>query len=184
MAPGAPPIPPPDGIWQYHLINSQWSQATPGGDPMQRVLIRMAGQSSSSSVGYCLGDAVTPLSNPSFFAQANSTPYMIEGLVTFNEDSMFLTNSSTSQMNVDGPVAECFLALIESVGSQGVLIAFGGLMGIPGEPSSLDNANLAEPSIQWPLGNVSIYDIGNQNGFNRLQLEKYLLGAILAAQSL
>lgn len=133
----------------------------PGGDPFQRVLIGMSVQSSTTSVGYYLGGAITPLSNPSFDAETNSTPYMVEGLVTFNEGSASIKNSSTSQMNPDGTVAEGYLALIESLGSQGTLITFGGFTDIAGAPSSLEDSNLADPSFQWPLANVSIYDIGN-----------------------
>lgn len=161
MAPGAPGIPQPNAIYQYNINESQWAQMNPGGDPVQRVLIGMSAQSSTTSVGYYLGGAITPLSDPSFYAETNSRPYMVEGLVSFNERSATLKNSSTSQMNADGTVAGGFLALIESLGSEGVLITFGGFTDIAGAPSGLEDSNLADPSFQWPLANVSIYDIGN-----------------------
>lgn len=161
MAPGAPGIPPPNAIYQYNLGDGQWTQMNPGGDPVQRVLIGMSAQSSKTSAGYYLGGAITPLSNPSFYAETNSTPYMIEGLVTFNEASATLKNSSTSQMNPDGTVAEGHLALIESLGSEGVLITFGGFTDIAGAPSGLEDGDLADPSYQLPLANISIYDVGN-----------------------
>ena len=122
----------------------------------------MSVQSSTTAVGYYLGGAVTPLSNPAFDAQTNSTSYLVEGLVTFNERSATFKNSSTSQMNEDGTVAEGYLALIESLGSQGVLITFGGFIDIAGSPSGLEDSNLADPSFQLPLANVSVYDIGNE----------------------
>ena len=159
MAPGAPGIPPTNALYQYILGEGQWTQLIPGGDPVQRVLIGMSAQSSRTAVGYYLGGAVTPLSNPSFYAETNSTPYMVEGLVTFDEGSATFKNSSTSQMNADGTVAEGYLALIESLGSQGVLITFGGFKDIAGSPSDLENSNLADPSFQSPLANVSVYDI-------------------------
>ncbi len=160
MAPGAPGIPPTSAVYQYNIGSGQWTQINPGGDPVQRVLIGMSAQSSRDSVGYYLGGAITPLSNPSFYAETNSTPYMIEGLVTFNEGSATFKNSSTSQMNADGTIAEGYLALIESLGSQGVLIAFGGFTDIAGAPSGLESSNLADPSFQLPLANVSVYDVG------------------------
>lgn len=160
MAPGAPGIPPTNAVYQYDLSKRQWTQLNPGGDLVQRVLIGMSAQSSRTAVGYYLGGAVTPLSNPSFYAQTNSTPYMIEGLITFNEGSASFKNSSTSQMNADGTIAEGYLALIETLGSQGVLITFGGFTDIAGSPSGLESSNLADPSFQSPLANVSVYDIG------------------------
>ena len=160
MAPGAPGIPPTNAVYQYSLGEGQWTQLNAGGGFVQRVLIGMSAQSSSAPVGYYVGGAVTPLSNPSFFAQTNSTPYMVEGLITFDETSLTFKNSSTSQMNADGTVAEGYLALIESLGSQGALITFGGFKDTAGSPSGLESSNLADPMFQLPLANVSIYDIG------------------------
>ena len=159
MAPGAPAIPPASAIYQYSLSHGLWTELDPGGGLVQRVLIGMSVQGSTTAVGYYLGGAVTPLSNPSFYAQANSTPYMVQGLLAFDEGSMTFKNSSTSQMNTDGTVAEGYLALIESLGSQGVLITFGGFTDIAGSPSGLETSNLADPSFQLPLANVSVYDI-------------------------
>ncbi len=167
MAPGAPGMPPPNAIYQYNIGESQWAQINPGGDPVQRVLIGMSAQSSTTSVGYYLGGAITPLSNPSLYAETNSTPYMVEGLVTFNEGSATLKNSSTSQMNPDGTIAEGYLALIESLGSEGVLITFGGFTDLAGAPSGLEDSNLADPSFQRPLANVSVYDIANETWYQQ-----------------
>ena len=168
MAPGAPGIPPSNALYQYNIGERQWTQISPGGDPVQRVLIGMSAQSSTTSAGYYLGGAITPLSNPSFYAETNSTPYMVEGLVTFNEGFSTLKNSSTSQMNTDGTVAEGYLVLIESLGSEGVLIAFGGFTDTAGAPSNLEDSNLADPSFQWPLANISIYDIGNATWYQQM----------------
>lgn len=167
MAPGAPGIPPTNAVYQYDLGNSQWTQLNPGGDLVQRILVGMSAQSSRTAVGYYLGGAVTPLSNPSFYAQTNSTPYMIEGLITFNEGSATFKNSSTSEMNADGTIAEGYLALIETLGSQGVLITFGGFTDIAGSPSGLESSNLADPSFQSPLANVSVYDIGTETWYQQ-----------------
>ena len=167
MAPGAPGIPQTNAVYQYSLGEGEWTQLHPGGDPVQRVLIGMSAQNSRTAVGYYLGGAVTPLSNPSFYAETNSTPYMVEGLVTFNEGSTTFKNSSTSQMNADGTVAEGYLTLIESLGSQGVLVTFGGFTDIAGSPSGLESSNLADPSFQSPLANVSIYDIGTETWYQQ-----------------
>ena len=167
MAPGAPGIPSTNAVYQYNIEEAQWAQLNPGGDPVQRILIGMSVQSSRNSVGYYLGGAITPLSNPSFYAETNSTPYMVEGLVTFNEGSLTFKNSSTSSMNPDGTIAEGYLALIESLGSQGVLIMFGGFTDTAGSPSDLENSNLADPAFQWPLANISIYDIGNDTWYHQ-----------------
>jgi len=35
-APGAPKLPPPNGIWQYGFRNGNWVPIVPGGNPVQR----------------------------------------------------------------------------------------------------------------------------------------------------
>lgn len=49
-APGAPSTPPPNGIAEYELSNSQWGQAVAGGDPVERIHFGSAVQSSTIQV--------------------------------------------------------------------------------------------------------------------------------------
>ena len=166
-APGAPTEIPSNGISVYEMKNALWGQAITGGEPVERVHYGMAMQSSNMSVGYYIGGAITPKSDPNFNALPNAMPYMIQGLITMVEQTMLLENSSTTAMNVDGTAAGGFVALIDSLGSRGVVITFGGFTNVPGEPMSLDDDNLVDPSLHWDLGNVSVYDLGTQTWYQQ-----------------
>ncbi len=160
---GAPVVPPPNGICEYtsQLSNGQWAQAKFGGDPVQRIHLGSSAQSATSSLGYYLGGAITSRSDPSFNALPGATPYMVQGLVTLNEKSMDLQNASTNGLNKDGTAAAGFLALIETLGSAGVLVSFGGLANVPGKAMNLYDADLVDPSLHWGLAHISVYDIGS-----------------------
>ena len=166
-APGAPTEPPSNGISEYEMKEALWGQAITGGDPVKRTHYGMAVQSSTMSVGYYIGGAITPKSDPSFNALPNAMPYMVQGLITMVEQTMLLENSSTTAMNVDGTAAGGFVALIDSLGSRGVVITFGGFTNVPGEPMSLDDTDLVDPSLHWDLGNVSVYDLGTQTWYQQ-----------------
>ena len=166
-APGAPTVPPSNGISEYEIKNALWGQAVTGGNYVERTHYGMAVQSSTMSVGYYIGGAITPKSDPSFNILPNAMPYMVQGLITMVEQTMLLENSSTTAMNVDGTVAGGFVALIDSLGSRGVVITFGGFTNVPGEAMSLDDGNLVDPSLHWDLGNVSVYDLGTQTWYQQ-----------------
>ena len=61
---GAPTELPPDGVWQYDLGSGQWSMAAVTGVPVNRSVIGMSAQSSSSPVAYYLGGVKVPASDP------------------------------------------------------------------------------------------------------------------------
>ena len=166
-APGAPTVPPGNGISEYEINNALWGQVVTAGDPVERAHYGMAVQSSARSLGYYVGGAITPKSDPNFNALPNAIPYMVQGLITMVEQTMILKNYSTTAMNVDGTAAGGFVALIDSLGSIGVMVMFGGFKNVPGEPMSLDDDNLVDPSLHWDLGNVSIYDIGTQTWYQQ-----------------
>lgn len=64
-------------------------------------------------------------------------PYMVQGLITIAEETVNLTNSSTTGLNPDGTTLGGFTTLIESLGSAGVIVAFGGITNVPGRPMQL-----------------------------------------------
>ena len=166
-APGAPSTPPPNGIAEYVLDNNQWGQAVAGGDPVERIHYGSAMQSPTIQVAYYVGGAITPKSSPNFNALPNATPYMVQGMITIVEQTMTVENSSTSALNGDGTAAGGFLALIESLGSRGILVAFGGFTNVPGKPMSLFDDGLIDPSLHWDLGRVSVYDLDKKKWYQQ-----------------
>ena len=154
---GAPTALPPDGVWQYDLGSGQWSMAALSGVPVNRSIIGMSLQSFSSSVAYYLGGVKEPASDPYFWILPGATPYMDQGLLSFEEGSLTFQNFSTSGINEYGTAAAGFMTLIESIGTYGVLIAFGGISNVPGKPMNVTDEY--DSSLQWNLSSVSVYDI-------------------------
>ncbi len=157
---GAPTTLPPHGVWQYELGSGQWSMAALSGVPVNRSILGMSAQSSSNPVAYYLSGVKEPASDPYFWTLPGATPYMDQGLLAFEEGSLAFQNYSTSGLNEYGTVGAGFMALIESIGSHGVLVAFGGISNVPGRPMNVTDEY--DPSVQWNLSSVSVYDIGGQ----------------------
>ena len=166
MAPGAPKVPPPNEVWQYDMATDQWTNITTRGDPVQRLHFGIYVQSSTGE-GYYLGGAKTPKSDAAFLALEGATPYMVEGLLTFNESSLAFQNGSTSGLNEAGTEAGGFLVLIESLGQRGVLVTFGGVSNTAGVPMSLGDNNFRDPSLHLDFAQISIYDISNQQWYRQ-----------------
>ena len=166
---GAPTVPPPNGIWEYtsQTNEGQWTQASFGGDPVQRIHLGSSAQSAKTPTGFYLGGAITPKSDPSFDALPGAIPYMVQGLVTLNEQSMDLRNTSTRSLNRDGTAAAGFMVIIESLGSAGILVSFGGITNVPGEAMNLDDPDLLDPSLHWGLANISVYDIATATWYQQ-----------------
>ena len=136
-APGAPTVPPPNGIWQYEFSSNNWTSVIPSGDPVKRIHWGSNAQAVNSSKAYFLGGALTPKSDPVWIADQSAMPYMVQGLISVAEDTLKLSNSSTTGLNLHGTQLGGFMALIESLGSEGVIVAFGGITNNPGRPMQL-----------------------------------------------
>jgi hypothetical protein len=117
---------------------------------------------SSKGEAYYLGGAKTPESDPAFLELPGATPYMVQGLLSFNESSVTFQNKSSSGMNRHGTAAGGFLTLIEPLGEKGVLVTFGGFSNTNGAPMGLGQDDLRDPTLQLRLDIVSIYDIANE----------------------
>ena len=163
---GAPTVLPPDGIWQYNLGSGQWNMAAFSGVPVNRSVTGMTAQTSSNSVSYYLGGVKEPSSDPYFWTLPGATPYMDQGLLAFEGGSLTIQNYSTSGLNQYGTVGAGFMALIESIGPKGVLVAFGGISNTPGKPMNLTDDY--DSSVQWNLSTVSVYDIGGQVWYQQI----------------
>ena len=166
LAPGAPSVPPPDGVWQNNLKTGLWSKVTTLGNEVQRLHLGMSVQSSKGEA-YYLGGAKTPESDAAFLELPGATPYMVQGLLNFNENSLSFQNKSTSGMNRAGTAAGGFLTLIESLGQKGVVVTFGGFSNTNGKPMGLGDDDFRDPALHLTLDSVSIYDIANQEWYQQ-----------------
>lgn len=146
LAPVAPKTPPPNALWQYDIDKRKWEKAALGGDPVERIHIG-SGVQSSKPQGYYLGGVFAPNSDAAFDALDNATPYMVGGLLEFNETTVEFNNVSTTGLDAEGTAGGGFLNLIESLGDEGVLVAFGGFSNAPGQPMSLRDRDLQNPLL-------------------------------------
>lgn len=118
----------------------------------------MAAQS-SSGMGYYLGGAKVPNSDAAFYVMPEAVPYMVQGLLSFNEGSLSIQNDSTVTADDHGTMAGGNLVLIETLGKQGVLVTFGGFTHSPGVAIELEDKFLQDPSFQLDFASISVYDI-------------------------
>ena len=163
----APKSTPANGVWQYGFGNGQWNMATLDGDAVQRMTLGMSVQSSSHQTGYYLGGVKLPAADPYFWTVPGATPYMEQGLLSFDESSMSFQNDSTTGLNDFGTLAEGFLALIESFGSKGVLVAFGGFSNAAAKAMNVTDDQVLNPALHRNLSAISIYDIGSKTWFQQ-----------------
>ena len=161
---GAPTMLPPNGVWQYNFDSSLWNAMipSPGSSPVQRMVIGMSAQTTSSSTAYYLGGAHAPAGDPDFWTVPGATPYLDQGLLSFDGASQSFQNLSTSGLNQYETAAGGFMNLIESIGTHGVLVAFGGISDVVGKSLNLTDEAFRDPSLHWNLSSISVYDIGSQ----------------------
>ncbi|KAI4189371.1 MAG: hypothetical protein LQ348_003807 [Seirophora lacunosa] len=150
------PPTPPNGIWRYDIAAGEWTQPYASGDPVSRQYLGMSTNFGNSKAVYLGG--------------AGSGPgYLTQGLLVFDGYQQSFSNVSTTGLNRYGTVAMGFLSLIESVGDQGILVAFGGLTNVAGKVTRLlpDMIEEDDPTLQWPMRNISVYDIAHDRWYQQ-----------------
>ncbi|KAL8776023.1 MAG: hypothetical protein Q9213_008406, partial [Squamulea squamosa] len=162
-----PPLPaiPPDDIWRYDFATFKWSLSARNGDPIQR-LTKGAYLQTDGSKGFYLAGQKDPFSDISFHVNDGAEPYMVEGLLIFDEVSETFHNASTAGMNRLGTMINGFISFIPSLGSEGLLIAFGGLSRAAGMATSFGTI-LNDPDVRVQMQNISLYDIAHQQWYQQ-----------------
>ncbi|KAL8938256.1 MAG: hypothetical protein Q9216_003996 [Gyalolechia sp. 2 TL-2023] len=162
LVPNLQPPFPPNNVWRYDFPNGQWSQALVGGDPVQRLMYGVTTPSGNSKA-FHLGGVKSPDSDAVFDAVPDRKNYMVEGLLEFDEDKQTFRNISTTGMNRMGTVCKGFLSSIDAVGSQGILVAFGGYTFAAGKAFDELPVSLEGQTMQ----NITTYDIGNDRWYHQ-----------------
>ncbi|KAL8736918.1 MAG: hypothetical protein Q9181_002214 [Wetmoreana brouardii] len=167
LAPKDLPAIPPNGIWRYDIAAGQWSQPSTGGDPTQRLFRGRSIQAGNTGAFY-LGGAKSPRSDVVFHAETdNKSSYLVQGLLAFNEYEQTFNNISTAGLNQYGTVIDGFFSYIKALGNQGVLVAFGGFTNVPGKDMDYVNVNIEDPRVQFPMQNITIYDIASHRWYQQ-----------------
>lgn len=109
---------PPNDVWRYAIADGHWAKSYAKGDPVQRMCHGRSAQVGQSRAFY-LGGQVDSWSIPSLYAVDNPSPYMVQGLLIFNESLESFHNTSSIGLNEAGTTARGFLVSIESLGGEG-----------------------------------------------------------------
>ncbi|KAL8929941.1 MAG: hypothetical protein Q9208_001085 [Pyrenodesmia sp. 3 TL-2023] len=157
---------PPNGIWRYDIAAGQWSQPFTGGDPVQR-LYRGPFTQVGNSTAFYLGGLKSPLGDVVFHAEFDPKPYPVQGLLVFDENAQSFSNVSTTGLNLHGTVNDGFLTNIETLGTQGVLVAFGGYTNAPAKPTTFGYYDTDDTGTQWPMQNITVYDIATGSWYRQ-----------------
>ena len=158
----APATVPGNALWQYSFSTQQWTAPTLNGSPVQRMTLGASVQNPTSSKSYYLGGVKNPASDPYFWTVKGATPYMTPGLLTFDSTAQTFANTSTASLDTFGTSAQGFLTLLPYLGSQGLLISFGGWSNAPNHAMNITDDQLLNPAIRQNLTNIAVYDIGSQ----------------------
>ena len=122
---------------------------------------------STSGTAYYLGGAKAPNSDAAFAALPRAMPYMVQGLLSFNESSPSFRNESTVSANDHGTMAGGSMVLIESLGRQGVLVTFGGFTNVPGLAMTLQDHDMVDSFFHLDLTSISVYDIATATWYRQ-----------------
>ncbi|KAL8998001.1 MAG: hypothetical protein Q9169_002841 [Polycauliona sp. 2 TL-2023] len=117
------------------------------------------------SKAFHLGGQKDPFSDASCFAQDNPKPYFVQGLLAFEERDESFRNLSSAGLNQAGTLLMGFVSFVGPIGSQGTLVAFGGLTANAAE--SVPVERLDSPELRWQMEYISVYDIANQQWYQQ-----------------
>ncbi|KAH1913816.1 hypothetical protein KXW47_004866 [Aspergillus fumigatus] len=163
---GGPPIP-PLATWKYDIANNNWTRDGFWGVPLVRLTQGGAVQSSVDKKAYYLSGTLNPAGNPVFYGTPGADTYMTPGLITLDMNTLEWTNASTTDMDTFGTIGDGYMSLIESVGDQGLIVAFGGYTYPVGEKISFLAARQNETTHRNSMEFVRVYDIANRKWYTQ-----------------
>lgn len=108
---------------------------------------------SSAGKGYYLGGIISPGGNPVIYGTPGADNYIVSGMLILDEKTLTWSNLSTTDVNTYGTIASGYMNIIEGVGSQGILVAFGGYTRQAGQKLSPLASSQNNPSYQVCLRN-------------------------------
>ena len=176
---------PPIATYEYDIQNNSWDNNSIGGQIFTRVSAGSTAQSTLHKKAYYLGGTVVPGADPSIAGTTGALIYIVQGLLSLDQNTKQWTNLSSNDMNDYGTVVDGYLNLIESVGDEGILVSYGGFKRPPGQDVSLLTSDNLEPSahvrsfptlisqsgtdmlMQNSMEYVSVYDIANHTWYTQ-----------------
>ncbi|KAI9884597.1 MAG: hypothetical protein M1823_003617 [Watsoniomyces obsoletus] len=164
--PANPKVPPPQGSWRYSLMSKSWTKTGFRGQRVQRIHVGSTVRS-SKGVGFYLGGSISPRSDPIYNAVKDAPTYIVSGLVRLDEEQLSFTNESTVGMNPTGTITAGHAALIETLGREGVLIAFGGITAPPGTRVGFASVDVVDDNVHNAMDMISVYDIANKKWYRQ-----------------
>lgn len=175
---------PPLATYEYSIQNDHWDYRGLG-SLWTRTGLGSTAQSTVNNKAYYLGGVVHPGADPQVAGTPGAEPHIVQGLLSFDQNTNQWTNFSTKDMNNYGTVVDGYLNLIESVGDEGILVSYGGFKRPAGQGVSILTAHNVEPSahvrcrsalildsgtnvlMQNSMEYVSVYDIANNKWYTQ-----------------
>lgn len=139
---GGPEVIPRVGATKYNIPANKWSKDGFGGSLFYRLSFGLTAQSDVDGIAYYLGGVVVPGGNPEIVGGGT---YIQQGLMTLDMKTQQWKNHSSEGINEYGTVVDGYMNLIEEIGDQGILVAFGGLKASAGAAMSILTKDNLEP---------------------------------------
>ncbi|RDH18966.1 kelch repeat protein [Aspergillus niger ATCC 13496] len=158
---------PPVETWKYDIQNNNWTRDGFGGVPLVRLIEGGAVVSHSQNKAYYLGGVEDPGGNPNIYGTAGADVEIVSGLLVLDQSTLQWSNLSTSEMNNYGTIGAGYLNLLEDVGDEGLLVAFGGYKYPVGHKVSLLCASQTNTTFHNPMEYINLYDIANQKWYTQ-----------------
>lgn len=129
-------IAPEVATWKYDIEEDSWTSNGFGGRPIVRLSEGATAQSTVNKKAYYLGGMLNPGGNPNYGTEGAS-PYSDSGLIVLDQETLKWENYSSESINNFGTINDGYMNIIENIGDDGILVAFGGNKRPVGGPVSL-----------------------------------------------
>ncbi|PWY86618.1 kelch repeat protein [Aspergillus sclerotioniger CBS 115572] len=157
----------PIETWKYNIQNNNWTRDGFGGVPYVRLVEGGAVVSHSQNKAYYLGGVEDPGGNPNVYGTAGADVQIVSGLLSLDQSTLTWSNLSTKEMNNYGTIGAGYVNILEDVGDEGLLVAFGGYKYPVGSKLSLLCAEQTNTSHHNPMEYITLYDIANQTWYRQ-----------------
>ncbi|PWY87422.1 kelch repeat protein [Aspergillus heteromorphus CBS 117.55] len=158
---------PPVETWKYNIQGNNWTRDGFGGVPLVRLAEGGAVVSQNQNKGYYLGGIEDPGGNPTVYGTPDADVQIVSGLLVLDQSTLTWSNLSTEEMNDYGTIGAGYVNILDDVGDEGLLVAFGGYKYPVGSKLSLLCAEQKNATHHNPMEYVTLYDIANQTWYTQ-----------------
>ncbi|PYH98088.1 kelch repeat protein [Aspergillus ellipticus CBS 707.79] len=157
---------PPIETSKYIQANN-WTQNGFGAVPLVRLAEGGAVVSQNQNKAYYLGGIEDPGGNPNVYGTPDADVQIVSGLLVLDQSTLTWSNLSTEDMNDYGTIGAGYVNILDDVGDEGLLVAFGGYKYPVGSKLSLLCAKQKNATHHNPMEYVTLFNIANQTWYTQ-----------------